>query len=110
MFSKLIYHPIHKDDIKFDALCDGAADIPFPNVVYVEDHMIQICSGITSGRVLNGELYVQRLQKLIYLHLLTASREASMFCIMFEVKNILETFFTNMIRQPSTRIVVFCFN
>ena len=34
-------------------------------------HMIQICSGITSGRVLNGELYAQRLQKLIYLHLLT---------------------------------------
>ena len=33
--------------------------------------MIQICSGITSGRVLNGELYAQRLQKLIYLHLLT---------------------------------------
>ena len=30
--------------------------------------MIQICSGITSGRVLNGELYAQRLQ---YLHLLT---------------------------------------
>ena len=33
--------------------------------------MIQICSGITSGRVFNGELYAQRLQKLIYLHLLT---------------------------------------
>ena len=33
--------------------------------------MIQICSGITSGRVLNGELYAQRLEKLIYLHLLT---------------------------------------
>ena len=33
--------------------------------------MIQICPGITSGRVLNGELYAQRLQKLIYLHLLT---------------------------------------
>ena len=32
--------------------------------------MIQICSRIISGRVLNGELYVQRLQKLIYLHLL----------------------------------------
>ena len=30
---------------------------------------IQICSGITRGRVLNGELYAQRLQKLIYLHL-----------------------------------------
>ena len=33
--------------------------------------MIQICSGITSGRVLNGELYAQRLQNIIYLHLLT---------------------------------------
>ena len=31
-------------------------------------HVIQICSGITCGRVLNGELYTQRLQKLIYLH------------------------------------------
>ena len=28
----------------------------------------QIYSGITCGSVLNGELYVQRLQKLIYLH------------------------------------------
>ena len=27
------------------------------------------CSGITRGRELNGELYAQRLQKLIYLHL-----------------------------------------
>ena len=27
--------------------------------------MIQLCSGIASGRVLNGELYAQRLQKLI---------------------------------------------
>ena len=34
-------------------------------------NMIQICSGITSGRVLNGEFYAQILQKLIYLHLLT---------------------------------------
>ena len=33
--------------------------------------MIQICSGITSGRVLFGELYAQRLQQLIYLHFLT---------------------------------------
>ena len=34
-------------------------------------HIIQICSGITRGRVLNGELYAQRLQKLIYLYLFT---------------------------------------
>ena len=33
--------------------------------------VIQICSGITGGRVLSGELYAQRFQKLIYLHLLT---------------------------------------
>ena len=33
--------------------------------------VIQICSGITRGKVLNGELYAQTLQKLIYLHLPT---------------------------------------
>ena len=33
--------------------------------------IIQICSGITRGRVLNRELYAQRLQKLMYLHLST---------------------------------------
>ena len=40
--------------------------------------MIQICSGITSDRVLNGELYAQRLQKLIYLYLLTGSFKISL--------------------------------
>ena len=34
-----------------------------------DTHVIQISSGITCGRVLNGELYAQSLQKLIYLHL-----------------------------------------
>ena len=34
-------------------------------------HIIQLCSGITPGTVLSGELYAQRLQKLIYLHLFT---------------------------------------
>ena len=29
------------------------------------------CSGITRGRVLNGKLYAQRVQKLIYLYLFT---------------------------------------
>ena len=33
--------------------------------------MIQICAGIISGRVLNGGLYAQKMQKVIYLHLLT---------------------------------------
>ena len=33
--------------------------------------IIQLCSGITHGRLLNGELYAQRFQKLIYLHLCT---------------------------------------
>ena len=37
----------------------------------LQGHMIQICSGITRGRVLNGELYAQILQKLIYLNLST---------------------------------------
>ena len=35
------------------------------------NYIIQICSGITRGRVFNGELYAQRLQKLICLHLST---------------------------------------
>ena len=34
-------------------------------------HIIQIYSGIVCGRVLSGELYAQRLQKLIYLYLFT---------------------------------------
>ena len=38
------------------------------NIIY---NIILICSGITRGRMLNGELYAQRLQKLIYLHLPT---------------------------------------
>ena len=33
--------------------------------------IIQMCSEITSGKVFNGELYAQRFQKLIYLHLFT---------------------------------------
>ena len=34
--------------------------------------VIQLCFGITRGkRVLSGELYTQRFQKLIYLHLFT---------------------------------------
>ena len=33
--------------------------------------MIQMCSGIMHGRMLNGERYAQRFQKLIYLHLFT---------------------------------------
>ena len=37
----------------------------------MDNYIIQICSGITLGRVLNGELYAQGLQKLIYLHLST---------------------------------------
>ena len=34
---------------------------------YTLRHIIQIYSGITRGRVLNGELYTHRLHKLIYL-------------------------------------------
>ena len=55
----------------------------------IKNYMIQICSGITSGRVLNGKLYAQRLHKLISLHLLTccfmkislqSSEQNSKFC------------------------------
>ena len=35
------------------------------DVVKYSLYIIQICSGITRGRVLNEELYAQRLQKLI---------------------------------------------
>ena len=38
---------------------------------YTLRHIIQIYSGIIGGRVLNGELYTQRLHKLIYLCLST---------------------------------------
>ena len=38
---------------------------------YTFRHTIQIYSGITRGRVLNGELYTQRLHKVIYLCLST---------------------------------------
>ena len=41
------------------------------NLVISRIRIIQICSRITRGGVLNGELYVQRFQKLIYLHLFT---------------------------------------
>ena len=33
-------------------------------VVYLNFFIIQLCFGITCGRVLNGELYAQRLQKI----------------------------------------------
>ena len=36
------------------------------------NYIMQMCSGITRGRALNGELYAQRLQKLIYLHLINS--------------------------------------
>ena len=35
--------------------------------IFTRSDMIEICSGITSGRVLNGELHTQRLQKFFYL-------------------------------------------
>ena len=39
--------------------------------MYILSVVIQMCSGITCGRVLNGELYAQRFQQLSYLHLFT---------------------------------------
>ena len=41
------------------------------NICIKPYRLIQIYSGITSGRVPNGELYTQRLQKLTYLYLST---------------------------------------
>ena len=38
---------------------------------YWSFHIIQMCSEITHGRVLNGDLYAQRFQKSTYLHLFT---------------------------------------
>ena len=35
------------------------------------NYVVQICYKITCGRVFNGKIYAQRLQKLIYLHLST---------------------------------------
>ena len=34
-------------------------------------NIIQLCSGIIRGRMLDGEPFAQRFQKLIYLHLFT---------------------------------------
>ena len=39
--------------------------------IFYAIYIIQNCPVITRGRVLNGNLYAQRLQKLIYLHLPT---------------------------------------
>ena len=39
--------------------------------VFIPLGVIQIYSGITRGRVLNGELYTHRLQKLVFLYLST---------------------------------------
>ena len=40
-------------------------------IIHFINYIIQIYSGITCSRVLNGELYAQILQKLIYLYLFT---------------------------------------
>ena len=44
---------------------NGTMDRALTNLIYY--YMIQISSGITRGRALNGELYEQRLLKLINL-------------------------------------------
>ena len=38
---------------------------------FIALYIIQLCSGITHGMVLNEDIYAQRFQKLIYLHLFT---------------------------------------
>ena len=57
--------------INFRSLCHTICF--FLESIWNNDHMTQLCSGITCGRVLNGELYAQRSQKLIDLHLFTGS-------------------------------------
>ena len=49
----------------------GAGGQVISAIYTVTNHIVLICSGITRCRVLNVELYAQRLQKLIYLHLFT---------------------------------------
>ena len=48
---------------------------PYEHACYLTILMsvIQMCSGITRGGVLNGELYAQGFHKLFYLHLLPDS-------------------------------------
>ena len=53
---------IEKDQLN---ACDSAKKTYFLN------HIIQIYSEITRGRILNGALYAHRLHKLIYLYLFT---------------------------------------
>ena len=40
-------------------------------IIVNQMHIILMCSGITCGRMLNGELYAQNFQKLIYRHVFT---------------------------------------
>ena len=62
---KSIYHNI----LFYLVIRSSASDTYNFDLMY---HTAQIYSGITRGRVLNGELYTQRLQKLIYLYLFKA--------------------------------------
>ena len=57
--------------LTYPAIDDHSVTYIMPCVHIAKLYMIHICSGLTRGRVLNGELYAQRLHKLIYLHLLT---------------------------------------
>ena len=51
----------------------STVDVGFVTNILFQESIIQIYySGITRGRVLNGKLYAQRLQKYIYLHNLSA--------------------------------------
>ena len=54
---------VHKYSfVEQSTICDSRKYLNF---------IIQLCSGIMHGRVLNGELYAHKLQKLIYVHLFT---------------------------------------
>ena len=58
--------------------------------ILIDIHIIQICSGITRGRLFNGEHYAQILQKLIYLQLLINKLFNWHLCILLLVQGVLE--------------------
>ena len=51
-------------------------------------HIIQTYLGITCGRVLNGELYTQRLQKITYLCLINTDKLTCHLCLFLKDRDI----------------------
>ena len=60
-----------RDDSVLDSVPSTEVNVKHQIQYKHYDITIQMCSGITPGRVLNGVLYAQRFQKVIYLHLFT---------------------------------------